>query len=423
MSEELSKVALVRCDSYERDEVRRALRKAVELLGGLDSVFAGIKPVEMLGKDAELLLKPNLLGKAAPEKVITTHPEVFRAVGELLKEEGYGNLVYGDSPGTPVPGMEKTAEGCGIKQMADELGIRAGDFEHGTEIEYSGGSAAQHFVLCNEIINVTGADGREPSGAVINICKMKTHQLERITGAVKNTFGCVCGLNKAASHAKFESPEYFARMLADLNRLVDPALHIMDGVIAMEGNGPSSGDPVPMNVLLASTDPIALDTVFCRLIDLDPQLVATNTICMDAGIGTWKDEEMEIRISGFEDLPDGAVITGKELTDRYANKDFNVQRSREFRGRINVMKHLGGLISKKPVVLEDKCIGCGVCEDTCPVEGKAVTVQEGSTKKRVAAYDYARCIRCYCCQEMCPEGAITVKKSLLAKIIDRKWKV
>ena len=135
------------------------------------------------------------------------------------------------------PGMEKIAETCGIKAAADELDIRPGEFEHGTEVAFPEGRAADKFVLCNEVAKVAGADGSEPAGVIINLCKMKTHQLERITGAVKNTFGCVCGVNKAASHAKFESPEHFARMLADLNRLVRPALHIMDGVIAMEGNG------------------------------------------------------------------------------------------------------------------------------------------------------------------------------------------
>ena len=179
-----SKVAVVRCDSYEPDKVQDAIREAVRLLGGFDGIFEGEKAIEAFGKNAEILLKPNMLYRAAPEKAITTHPEVFRAVGALLKEEGYNNLVYGDSPGSPVPGMVKTAETCGIKAVADELDIRPGEFEHGTEIEYPKGTAAKHFVLCNEVVKVTGADGKDPAGIIINLCKMKTHQLERITGAV-----------------------------------------------------------------------------------------------------------------------------------------------------------------------------------------------------------------------------------------------
>lgn len=418
-----SKVAVIRCDTYERDRVKGAVREAIDLLGGWDSIFGEEPAFNTRGKDAEIVLKLNLLSKAEPERAVTTHPEVFRAVGELLRGEGYDNLVYGDSPGSPVPGVEKTAEGCGIKAVADELDIRLGDFEHGTDIEYPEGKTARRFVLCDEIVKVTGADGSQPEGMVINLCKMKTHQLERITGAVKNTFGCVQGVNKAMSHARYQSPEHFARMLADLNKVVRPSLHIMDGIVAMEGNGPGSGDPFPMNAILVSTDPVALDAVFCALICLDPQLVSTNTACADAGIGTWDDGQIEILLGGVPMQREGAVINMDELAIKYASREFNVQRSRDFRGSMSMMGMVGKFMSKRPVVIANRCIGCGICEQTCPLENKAVIVREDSAGNRVAAYDYSRCIKCYCCQEMCPERAITVKKSLLAKIVDRRWKV
>ena len=423
MENRTSKVAVIRCDTYERDKVRSAVREAIELLGGLDSLFGEEEAIRSRGKDAKIVLKPNLLTKASPEKAVSTHPEIFRAFGELLQEEGYNNLVYGDSPGTPVPGLVKTAEGCGIKAVADELGIGLGDFEHGTEVEYSEGKVSRRFILCSEIAKVIGADGSEPEGIVVDLCKMKTHQLERITGAVKNTFGCVYGVNKAMSHARYQSPQHFARMLADLNKLVHPCLHIMDGILAMDGNGPASGDPFPMNAILVSTDPVALDAVFCALICLDPQQVATNTACADEGIGTWDDEKIEILLGGVPMQKEGAVITVDELAIKYASKDFNVQRSRDFRGKMNMMGMVERLMSKRPVVIANRCVGCGVCEETCPLENKAVIVREDSEGNRVAAYDYSRCIKCYCCQEMCPERAIAVRKSLLAKIVDRRWKV
>ena len=423
MGTETSKVAVVRCDSYESDKVRSAVKEAIELLGGLDSIFGDEEAIKALGKDAEIVLKPNLLGKAPPEKAVSTHPEVFRAVAELLQEEGYGNLVYGDSPGSPVPGMEKTAEGCGLKAVADELGITAGDFEHSTDVDYPDGKVARRFMLCNEIAKVTGAGGAEPAGLIINLCKMKTHQLERITGAVKNTFGCVCGVNKAMTHARYQSPEHLARMLAYLNNLVRPALHIMDGIVAMDGNGPASGDPFPMNAILVSTDPVALDAMFCKLVYLDPQMVSTNTACADAGVGTWDDEKIEILLGGVPMQKEGAVITTDELEVKYADKSFNVQRSSEFRGSMRLMRFVRRFMSKKPVVIANKCVGCGICEQTCPLEDKAVIVRQDSTGRAVAQYDHSKCIKCYCCQEMCPERAITVKKSLLAKIVDRRWKV
>lgn len=437
-----SKVALVKCSSYRREEVEEAVAKAIELLGGFEDIFSQREGAGEISCDSELVLKPNLLAKANPEKAVTTHPEVFRAVGKALKDAGYGNLKYGDSPGNPMLSVERTADGCGIKAVADELGIVPGDFEHGREVENPDGMATKKFVLCNEIADLV----ENEKGAVINICKMKTHQLERITGAVKNSFGCVYGINKTASHAIYESPEHFARMLADLNNLVRPALHIMDGVVAMEGNGPGSGDPTHMDVILASTDPVALDSVFCHLIHLDADYAPTNVAAADAGVGFLEDDSIRVIVGNMPMHKDGEIIDMDDMAFKYGDRHFNVQRAREYRGNFKIMRAVGRFIEKKPIVLEDKCIGCGICEETCPVEGKAIKLKpritkamgessmgaggvrglmktEGTPVKKVAMYNYDKCIKCYCCQEMCPEKAISVQKSLLAKIIDRRWKM
>lgn len=416
-----SKVAVVRCSTYDRTNVENTVGKAIELLGGFEVLLKaeGIQP------NSKILLKPNLLAKAEPDKAVTTHPEVFRAVGKLLMEGGFRNLVYGDSPGHPVLTMEKTAEHCGIKEVADDLGIVPGNFEHGVNVEYKEGRSIKHFVLCKEVAGLI--EQEEPPGAIINICKMKTHQLERITGAVKNTFGCVYGINKAATHAIYKTPEHFARMLADLNNLVKPKLHIMDGVVAMEGNGPGSGDPRSMHFILASADPVALDTVFCKLINLDPKIVATNVAAADLGIGTMNEDEIEIILGGMPMRKDGEVIPMDEFVFIFGEEDFNVQRSTEYKGGFRIMKLLEPFLGKKPVVLEGNCVACGVCVDACPVEGKAVELKVRKTanreKKVLATYNYSKCIKCFCCQEMCPKEAISVQKSLLTKIIDRQWKV
>lgn len=403
-----AKVALVKCCSYEQHEVDAALNKAFELLGGLEHLLS-------MDKNSALVLKPNLLSKSAPERACTTHPAVFKAAGSLLQNAGYNNLKYGDSPGAPMVKVEKVAEGCGIKAAAHELDIPIGDFEHGTQVDFKEGKVCDKFVLCDEVI---ASDG------IINLCKMKTHQLERITGAVKNTFGCVYGVNKGASHAKFATAETFAKMIADLNKLVSPKLHIMDGIMAMEGNGPQSGTPVAMNVILVSDDPVAVDAVFCHLVNLKPELVPTNVSAMDIGVGTYENISV---------ITEDGVITPQEAALIYGNKNFDVQRSSEFRGALKPIKFMAPLMEKKPVVDEGRCIGCGICVKSCPIDGKAIHLmerkggasgKEGSAdRKKLAYYDYSKCIKCYCCQEMCPEEAIIVKKTLLAKIADRKWRI
>ena len=397
-----SRVALVKCESYEQEKVDMAVRKAAELLGGLEEILGCVE------KESRLVIKPNLLAKCPPEKACTTHPAVFRAVGRLLQEAGFSNLKYGDSPGNPMIRPERIAEECGLKEAADSLGIPFGNFEEGETVGFPQGRVADRFVICREILD---ADG------IINVCKMKTHQLERITGAVKNTFGCVFGVNKASSHAKFSTAETFAKMVADLNALVSPKLHVMDGILAMEGNGPQSGDPVKMNVILMSLDPVAMDSLFCHLVDLRPELAPTNAAAAEAGLGTYESVTV---------VTEEGEMTLREAAEKYGNSDFNVQRGKEYKGTLHSIRFLMPLLQKKPVVREDRCIGCGICVSSCPVEGKAIHIGKdgiGGKSQGKAYYDYGKCIKCYCCQEMCPEDAITVKKSLLAKIADRKWNI
>jgi ferredoxin len=225
---------------------------------------------------------------------------------------------------------------------------------------------------------------------------MKTHQLERITGAVKNSLGCVYGLNKAKMHIKYPNPESFGKMLVDLNRYLKVRLHIMDGITAMEGNGPMSGDSVQMNCILISTDPVALDTVFCRIIGLDPYLVPTNKFGEEFGLGKACESDIEILGDGISGL-----VNHKYKVDRSVKKT-----------------HSGGankLAAKRPVIIKGKCKRCGLCIESCPVEGKALRFPNGDHAK-VPIYDYDKCIRCYCCQELCPEKAISVKTPFLGRI-------
>jgi ferredoxin len=232
---------------------------------------------------------------------------------------------------------------------------------------------------------------------------MKTHQLERITGGVKNMFGCVYGMNKGASHAKYPDAESFAQMLIDLNLLLKARLHIMDGVVAMEGNGPGSGTPVKMNVMLFSEDPVALDATFCRLVDLDPSTIPTVFYGAIFGLGRWK--EGDIEIVGVDNLAD------------YSNPRFDVPREKTSGGKWSYLNKLK-VLARKPVILKEKCVRCGACVAACPLEDKAVYFPGGEVsrpgmKREAPVYDYRKCIRCYCCQEMCPEKAIIVKRKLI----------
>ena len=384
-------VALIPLDTYDQPRVDEAVRQAAELLGGVRQF---VRPEE------KIVLKPNLLARALPQKAITTHPAVFAAVCRLLREEGCQHLSYGDSPGNPTTTPDKAAEGAGIAEAAAQYAVERADFASGSIVPFPEGRTAKAFYLCR---------GVQEADALINICKMKTHALERITGAIKNQYGCITGVNKATGHAAYPNSEVFADMLADLNLCIRPRLHIMDGVVAMEGNGPSSGTPVNMNVLLMSADPVALDAVFAALVHLNPAAVPTCVSGARAGLGVMDEASIEVR------TPDG-VLTMQEAQARYGKPDFDVFRGVMKKGLLFKVMPLLPFLQHRPRVNRKKCIGCGVCEEACPVPEKAV--RSGKGKK--ARYDYSKCIRCYCCQEMCPVKAIGVYRHPLTKLLSGK---
>ena len=375
-----SKVVLLPCGEYDEEKIYSLLKQGLDLLGGVEV---------LIPKEAKILLKPNLLKKAEVEKAVITHPVVVGAFARILRENGYEHIVLADSCGHGT--TQAVIRGTGMDTYLEKYHIPAIDYSEGVKTAYPQGIQAKEFILPKELLD---------QDCVISLSKMKTHALERITGAVKNSYGFVYGFHKAKGHTQYPSADSFARMLIDLNKCVAPKLYVMDGIVAMEGNGPGSGDPVPMNVMLMSTDPVALDSVFSYLIYLKPEMVPTNYHGEKMGLGTWKEEKITLL------APDGEISMA-DAVKRYGNPDFNVDRTEV---RKNIWTRMAGtlkIFQKKPYIETDKCVRCGICVQSCPVPGKAVDFRKGKDKPPV--YDYRKCIRCFCCQEMCPKKAIKVK--------------
>lgn len=375
-----SKVVILPCREYDEEKIHMLLKQGLDFLGGVET---------LIPKDAKILLKPNLLKKAEVEKAVITHPVVVGAFAGILRESGYENIVLADSCGHGT--TQAVIRGTGMDTYLEKYHIPAVDYSEGVKTAYPQGVQAKEFILPKELLE---------QDCVISLSKMKTHALERITGAVKNSYGFVYGFHKAKGHTQYPSADSFARMLIDLNKCVAPKLYVMDGIVAMEGNGPGSGDPVPMNVLLMSTDPVALDSVFSRLVYLKAEMVPTNYHGEKMGLGTWKEEEITLL------TPDGEISMA-EAVKKYGNPIFNVDRTEV---RNNIWTRMAGALNifqKKPYIEADKCVRCGICVQSCPVPGKAVDFRKGKDKPPM--YDYKKCIRCFCCQEMCPKKAIKVK--------------
>ena len=375
-----STVALVRCPTYDPERVYEALSRGVELLGGLDCF---VTPGE------RFLLKPNLLAGDEPDKVVTTHPSVLAASARLFQEGGAA-VSFGDSPGLDRPA--RAAERAGLIEAGARSGAEFVDFSSGSRVDNSQGELVPGFPIAQPV---------QECDAIVNLPKMKTHQLTRITGAVKNLFGCIPGQRKALYHVQFQDVMVFSTLLVELNLILRPRLHMMDGIVAMEGNGPRGGNPRPMGVLLLSQDPVALDAAFCRIVALDPKFVPTNVIGHRRGLGYFRDRDVE--------------FAGDPL-ESFVDSDFKIVRkpvySNASLAHYNVIKNA---VLPRPVIDADRCIKCGRCVEACPVPDKALHFENG--RRQPPRYNYNRCIRCYCCHEMCPERAIDKKTPLLGRIL------
>lgn len=377
----MSKVVLVRCESYSHDEVKKAVERGIGLLGG-----AG----RFAGKGRSVLLKPNLLVADPPEKCVTTHPSLFRAVAGLFLAAG-SSVSYGDSPSFGT--MAGAARKAGLAAEAEALGIPGADFQTAVEVFYEQGVQNKTFMIAKAV--------RE-CDVLVSLPKLKTHAFEKFTGCVKNQFGCVPGVRKGEYHVKLPDAEKFAQMLVDLNNLVKPALYVMDGVYAMEGNGPRGGKPRRMNVILASEDPIALDATVCRLIGIDPEYVPTIKFGHRSGSGTCRENEIELLGDDFE---------GFRLNDFVINRG----PLKPFRAK-GLMRFASNRLVPRPYIIKDKCVSCGMCVTMCPTTPKSVDWFDGD-RKRPPDHNYGTCIRCYCCQEVCPESAIELRFPLLRRMI------
>lgn len=380
----MSKVALVRCESYENAEVKKAVQKGLDLIGG---------PGKFCKKDEKMLFKVNLLIGDAPEKCVNTHPAVLKAVAEIFKTTG-AKLAYGDSPafGTALGASKK----LGMTTIAEEVGIELKEFQPGKEVSFAEGIQNKKFTIANAVLESDG---------IISLPKMKAHGFQKFTGAVKNQFGCIPGLLKGEFHVRVPDALNFAKMLVDLDRCVHPRLYIMDGIIAMEGNGPRGGNPRKMNVLLFSEDPIALDATVCRLINLDPALVPTIASGQEAGHGTFDESKIE--------------LVGDDFNSFVCN-DFDIDRSpiKAYKDK-GIRRFLSNRFVAKPVINKERCTRCGTCIKVCPTNPKSVDWKKGD-HSNPPVHNYRSCIRCYCCQELCPEKAIDLKKPLIRRVFGKK---
>lgn len=355
----------------------------------VEKIFAACVAPDALNAESRVLIKPNCLAKHTPEHAVTTHPAVLRAVIEACRRRGVQSITVADSAGGLYNAgvMRAIYKAAGLTQVCEETGAALYlDCEAQTK-PVETGARVSSFNFIEPVHSCT---------FFINLPKMKTHVMTGLSCAVKNLFGCIPGLEKAELHMRFPQKEDFGNMLVDLCETVRPQLHIIDGVLAMEGDGPAGGTPRQAGIIAGGQNPYAIDLVMCRIMGLNAANVPYLAAAAARGLcGLTADG---ITVTGDEQK--AQPVTDWKLPKGQADTNFSRNVPTFLRGAVNAAQRA---IAPRPKIDRKKCIGCGKCAEICP--GKTITVTDGK-----AHIDPKGCIRCFCCHEMCPVKAIRVKQ-------------
>jgi uncharacterized protein (DUF362 family)/Pyruvate/2-oxoacid:ferredoxin oxidoreductase delta subunit len=386
----VKQVAISRCADYNQERVDEALRQGIDLLGGIGTF---VRPGQ------KVLLKVNLLTPTRPERAVTTHPAVVEAMVRLVQEAG-GEPIIADSPSGAIPytpaGLSLAYRTTGMMEVAERTGAKLNWDTSAVDVAHPEGVLIKRLEVIRPVVE---------ADVVISMPKLKTHVLTCFTGATKNLFGVIPGLSKPGYHAKLNTLSNFAAMLLDVTYFVKPALVVMDGIVGMEGKGPRGGNPRQVGVLLLGRDSVALDAVATTVVGIDPLEVEMLKLAREWG--RWSGDLAEIEVLG-------ARIEEVRIPD-FVKAPPNLRRRVPFPNS-TVYDLIAPLLRRHltlwPEMAADRCTVCQTCVRSCPVQALAV-------KNGLVVVDYQKCIRCYCCHELCPEEAVELRRSWLGRLLYR----
>ena len=372
-------VSIVRASSYKLEELREPVANSLRLIGGLGTI---IKP------GSKVFVKINHLSPPSPpEKGIVTHPVFTEAVLEILLKAGADVTVGDDIDG----GNEDGFIISGYRSMCERVGVKL------INLREDGFVAKQcKGVILSEIYISKVATEAD---VIINLPKFKTHSLATFTGGVKNLYGVIPAGKRHSFHAEYSHVQDFCHALVDIYSVAKPQITIMDGIVAMEGEGPGSGHLRNLGLILASSDSVSLDAVACKIIGLKPDDVLTTRFADERGLGVGTVDK--IRIVG-------------EKLETVVVKDFKFPAtiSQVAIGRMPrpLLTFAINQITARPRVLRNDCVACAECVKVCPA--KAIRIHD-----KKAYIDKQKCIRCMCCHEVCRYSAIAPRRELIGEMI------
>lgn len=382
----MSTVVIKECGDYQLTQLMEKINAGMEELGGWEKfVRPGMK----------VLLKVNLIGPKTSDTASVTHSEFVRAVTRILKEREC-TVWIGDSSGGAIAGIAPTARSfgvAGLEQVAEEEGAEIKNFDREGVVAVTPNSGiVDQMYLAKPMFD---------ADLVINLPKLKTHTAGIYTGAVKNLYGCIPGLKKAEFHKLAPDPKDLGQVIADLHDHMEVGLHIMDGITAMEGEGPTAGDVYLAKKILISTDPLALDTVGAKMIGLDVADIPILLTAKERGLG--ESDLTQISLQGDYSTP-------PELKDFRLPKRFGSKKKQNYKALTRVIDFL----KTRPRINLKNCKHCNMCVESCPVE---------AIEKSSKQINYEACIECMCCHELCMYQAVELKKdNIFARLMMKLYR-
>ena len=359
----------VRQATYENHALRPLIFEMMEAMGG-ETIHGG----------SRVLIKPNLLAPATPQQAILTHPAIVRFAVEYVLEKGARPLVA-DSPA--IGSFESILRMSGIRDALKGLDCECRPFQNSVQVNVGGPFGM--IAIAEEAVR---------ADVIVNLAKLKTHSQMLLTLAVKNLFGCIIGYRKPEWHMRAGiDRQTFAQLLVQIGRTLKPSFNILDGILALEGDGPGRGGvSKQVGLLMAGRDPFAVDLTVCRMLDLDPGQVPILKAAAETD-GLLTEPEIAGTLPVIQDfrLPClTPLIYGPRFLHAFIRRQF----------------------LRRPVFDGTLCRMCGDCWKICPAG--AITPEASPLH-----FDYERCIRCYCCIEICPFGALRTAETLAGRIVRR----
>lgn len=379
----VEKVYLKACPSYDDPKLADKIREGFEKIDFDPNLFSGMR----------VGLKPNMLLPSNPDRAIITHPTFFKIIAQIVKEHN-GTPVLLENPA--IHSLNTVLKKTPYGELIDTLGLEVPDMTPTQLILFDDAYRYKKIEISKAFFDID---------MLINLPKLKTHGLTIITGALKNLFGVIPGLKKSRIHLKAPSRDDFSNFMMDLYGALShgfdpprPMLHIMDGILGMEGEGPGlSGTPRQVGVILMGRDPLAVDWVVTQIVKISPDDVPTLKAGFDRPFCISSPDEIEMV---------GDKLDALQLLSFKSSKNSIFSNAVRWPFTSPLFKQL---LVEKPVPNPDKCTLCYQCRQICP----AKAISRATERAKIPTYDYNACIRCFCCMEICPEAAIQSQKGWL----------